>query len=331
MNVKRPRRRLPHFGCRTILPCSSRQRREVNDAVARIGGITRMSVMRARVAPGSLAFMATWRDGAAYAPIERPDGFAAPLAPDLSTAAPRDVGTPGDVPPPETVAPPEGAAPLETVAVRPRTTRNPRDAFSVASALLTEASSSRDPRQPFATTAPRPTGDDQLPPPSGPPLAPPSGSTPLASSPTAPIPPQNWPAPTPIPGGGTLTDSAQPSPDDLPPHWKHVAPQPPPPPPSLTTAQRTIAGVALFLFIAGFLITATTAVTMVVAGVLLLRLPARLAGLGRTALSVGAAMIAWGLLTDTLARGNVLLSLASFAMAVFTVIYMARPSGQPRA
>ncbi len=266
--------------------------------------------------------MATWRDGAAYAPVERPDGFATPIAPELSVAPPKASVTPGSVPPPEAVHPPDGTTPLKAVEVKPRTTRNPREAFSVASALLTATSSARDPRQPFATSAASHAADEELPPPSGPPLPPPTG-TPLAAP--APQPaqpaqpaqpqghpgaPQSWPAPSPVPGA---------------PQWQHVPPPPPALTPTLAKPQRTIAGVALFLFIVAFLVPSTGAITVTVAGVLLLRLPARLGMVGRIATAGGAMAIAWGVFTGTLTEGNWLLTLGAIWMIGATIAYMAKP------
>lgn len=116
--------------------------------------------------------MATWKDGAAYAPIERPDGFATPEAEPLHAAPPRRAETPGPIPAPQGYQPLPQAVPLGAVGTKPQTTRNPAQPFAVTSALVTSfehAAGERDPRIPFASSAP--TTPEDLPPPSGAPLA----------------------------------------------------------------------------------------------------------------------------------------------------------------
>lgn len=124
--------------------------------------------------------MASWKDGAAYAPVERPDGFATPKASPLEQAPPYQAPTPGAVGRPRTFdAQPQ--PPLAQLQVANRVSRDPRESFTVASMLLSEApagSDGRDPRAPFTTSASR--YDDELPPPTGRPLPPPTGR-PLAS------------------------------------------------------------------------------------------------------------------------------------------------------
>lgn len=285
--------------------------------------------------------MATWRDGAAYAPVARPDGFAAPVAPELSIAPPRDPGTPGEVPPPAAMTAPKDTLPLGAVAAQPRDARNPREAFSVATALLTAASTERDPRQPIMTSAPRqsPVGDE-LPPPTGAPLAPPMGD------PFAPPPPHgrtaqqgsllppsagtrsDWPAPTPIQAGRPEDGRAGPPAQFGPPgQWKHL---PAPPPPALTTPQRTISGVCMFLFAAGILFPATTPILITIAGGLLLRLPGRLGRLGRTAALVGALGLGWGIATDTLLDGSLLLRFLAGWLLAFTIVNTVSPANNAR-
>ena len=56
--------------------------------------------------PATLVPMAFWTDGAAYAPIERPNGFAVPDVEPLTAAEPAPQLTPG------AVAPPSGFAPM---------------------------------------------------------------------------------------------------------------------------------------------------------------------------------------------------------------------------
>ncbi len=118
--------------------------------------------------------MASWKDGAAYAPVERPDGFATPKTAPLEEAPPYQATTPGAVGRPRAFdAQPQ--PPLAQLQVVDRVTRDPKESFTVASMLLSEAPAGpdgRDPRKPFTTSASR--YNDELPPPTGRPLAPPS-------------------------------------------------------------------------------------------------------------------------------------------------------------
>lgn len=126
--------------------------------------------------------MATWKDGAEYAPRERPTGFATPVADPLSRAEERAATTPGAIPPPRRLEPVD-AAPLDAPHTResaPR--RNPGQPFDVASTALTSVGAlpgeHRDPRAPFAVVAPSPTAPPAAPAP------PPPGAKPLPA-PTA--------------------------------------------------------------------------------------------------------------------------------------------------
>lgn len=289
--------------------------------------------------PGSLAAMATWRDGAAYAPIERPDGFASPVAPELGAVPPPAPITPGDVAPPISLTPPPHLPPLEAVSGEARSGRDPREAFFVASALLTEASATRDPRQPILTSTPRqPLPDDQLPPPAGAPLAPPMGdpfgaslSPPHRDHP-APGPPaaapQDWPAPSPIQVGAP--GPWQPGPNPPSGNMAQWPQHPAPSPPTLTTPQRTIGGVAIFLFGAAILFPAAAAFLMTAAGGLMLRLPGRLGTIGQTAAVMGAGYIVWGLMMGPLLDRSLLLTLAAIGMLVLTIFYLAKPASNLR-
>ncbi|MEO7589490.1 MAG: hypothetical protein ABIS84_15835 [Arachnia sp.] len=131
--------------------------------------------------------MASWTDGAAYAPIERPDGFATPEAGPLEVAVPQTARTPGPMPTPTGFAPTAAAVPLDSVRTAPEPTRNPTAPFTVSGGLMTTASSmgdevGRDPHLPFVSYGdPAPgTGVDALPPPTGAPLAPPMQGPPAA-------------------------------------------------------------------------------------------------------------------------------------------------------
>ena len=121
--------------------------------------------------------MASWTDGAAYAPLERPDGFATPEAEPLATATPASSGTPGAVPRPREFVRSAPEVPLGGVRTSPLPRRNPSHPFQVSGGLLTAASSMgqhfvRDPKTPFQSLrdrGPEP-GVDALPPPTGEPL-----------------------------------------------------------------------------------------------------------------------------------------------------------------
>ncbi|MDR1450250.1 MAG: hypothetical protein LBI84_08650, partial [Propionibacteriaceae bacterium] len=85
--------------------------------------------------------MATWRDGPAYAPRERPFGFAAPA--DGVSLAPPAALPPAPPPPaeaPESFRAPDGPLPPLSHATVPPPARNPQDAFDVATSTLTSAS-----------------------------------------------------------------------------------------------------------------------------------------------------------------------------------------------
>ena len=96
--------------------------------------------------------MASWTDGAAYAPIERPDGFAVPDVAPLPAAEPAPQLTPGAVAPPSGFAPMPPAVALEDLGKEEKIRRNPAAPFDVSSALMMAYAAgygSRDPRQPF--------------------------------------------------------------------------------------------------------------------------------------------------------------------------------------
>lgn len=116
--------------------------------------------------------MATWKDGAAYAPITRPDGFATPVAAPLSVAAERREVTLGAVAPPARLDVPEGAPDLRQVGRVAGQGRDPGQPFAVATATMTSIQLApdgrRDPRAPFAVSV----ADAQPAPPQPPPPAP---------------------------------------------------------------------------------------------------------------------------------------------------------------
>lgn len=135
--------------------------------------------------------MASWTDGAAYAPIERPDGFATPEVDPLDVAAPESAQTPGPMPAPSDFAMSGPVRPLAEVSATPPPRRNPAAPFMVSGGLLTAASSMgstgrRDPRMPYRSTT-ADAGVAALPPPTGAPLHPPAGPIGAPGRPASPL------------------------------------------------------------------------------------------------------------------------------------------------
>lgn len=95
--------------------------------------------------------MASWTDGAAYAPIERPDGFATPEVDPLPHAEPYRSPTSGPAPAPADFAATAPALPLEQLGAPTTVRRNPTMPFEVSSALLTAHTGqpAGDPRYPI--------------------------------------------------------------------------------------------------------------------------------------------------------------------------------------
>ncbi len=123
--------------------------------------------------------MASWKDGAAYAPVERPDGFATPRAEPLSVAPPVEAETPGAVPHPRTLAPVD-APPLAALGEHETARRDPARPFDVQAATMAAAPTlsdgTRDPREPYALQSSSPTAEPPPPPPDQAPL--PAGAAP---------------------------------------------------------------------------------------------------------------------------------------------------------
>lgn len=226
--------------------------------------------------------MASWKDGAAYAPTERPDGFATPRAEPLTSGDPWASSTPGPMAPPATFeAIPQ--PPLSEVAAGQAPTRDPRDAFAVSSAAIAPGPKpgvARDPREPIVTSAPQPVGPEwasaaggQLPAPTGPPLPPPGELLPPPSAPPGP--------------------RAQPQ-------------------------QRQLAFIASGLCLLGFILPALSPFVLTAAGALGTRIQPLTGRAGASALSIGLATLGWQLLTDTLGRTSTVGMLVSLA---FTVVF----------
>ncbi|WP_203568521.1 hypothetical protein [Aestuariimicrobium ganziense] len=154
--------------------------------------------------------MADWRDGAEYAPLERPDGFATPRAEPLETPPPRlDLAAGAPLQHPATFQPnPTPVPPLEALVPATGPSRDPMVAFDSASEHISDGSAAWgaahaqagptfNPRAPMAVSTWQP--DQPFGAPSGSPaqFAPPTG-TPVAPAIGAPAPGTFGP---PAPGG----------------------------------------------------------------------------------------------------------------------------------
>ena len=209
--------------------------------------------------------MATWTDGAAYAPLERPDGFATPEAEPLEVAVPHTSETPGPMRPPAGFAPSGPAIPLDAVRTQPPPRRDPVVPFMVSSGLLTSASSmgdgsGRDPRLPFAVATSdqgRGTDIDSLHPPTGNPL----------------------PIPLPPPGAAAAL-----SPQDQ-------------------STQRTMVFLAVASCIIGVAIPAVAAWMLVVAGLLATRTVALTGSAGKWGMGSGVSLLLLSAVLDPSASG----------------------------
>lgn len=159
-----------------------------------------VSFARARrlVAPlGRIRCMASWTDGAEYAPVERPDGFATPRVAPLEQA-PAPVHPAGNRP----VEPPSGYQPggpapsLEHLGNPEGPTRDPRQSFgTVTTAMTTSAwgsthSSTTTVDKPFDPNQPMLTGDQ---PTALATLAPPTGTPVMEQSAPGQYPPAHYP------------------------------------------------------------------------------------------------------------------------------------------
>ena len=223
--------------------------------------------------------MASWTDGAAYAPIERPDGFATPEVEPLSQHPELLAATPGALPPPAQFTQTVALPPLDRVATTLPPTRNASEPFRVLGGLMTTASSmnpltDRDPRAPFQSSqvgAGRPD-TDMLPPPTGNPLPPPMGQ----------------PLPQTGPGGfgapmrpGMPWDPAR----------RGVSPQE-------ASTQRTLALLAVVCCVLGFTLGTGAPVLLFVAGLLSLRAGRITGKAGYWAMGSGLVLIMFGILLE---------------------------------
>ncbi len=261
--------------------------------------------------------MASWKDGAAYAPVERPDGFATPRAEPLPIAAPYRADTPGAVAAPAQLTSPS-ARPLEQLGTAPVSQRNPRDSFAVSSMALTTVGGGgqrRDPRTPFAVTTSTVTTPGP-PPPTGQPLAGPDTPPPPAARP---VPgPQQFPPPTGRPPAAPGQLPAQGT-------WAPPAPATQQPDPQTLRSQRTLARLAAGLCVAGFILSASAPILLLIAGALGLRTRLLTGVTGPIALGGAGAMLVVTVFTGTLGDSSWLNATAAlaagFAFAIGSLRY----------
>lgn len=268
--------------------------------------------------------MASWKDGAAYAPTERPDGFATPRAEPLSAGEPWRAPTPGPIAAPEGF---DAAAqpPLAQLASGARQGRDPRESFAVTGSVLTPgpvAGAKRDPRAPILTSAPQPVGREwasaagsQLPAPTGPPLPPPPGE--LLDAAPVPMRPAAGPMPAPVaapPPGFPPARRAQ-TPGAPPPQWPQPAGLPQRPP----AQQRQLVFIAGGLCFLGLILTPLSPFVLTAAGALGMRTEALTGRAGRSALAIGLALLGWQLISDRLGGDSAVGMIASL---VFTIVFV---------
>lgn len=267
--------------------------------------------------------MATWKDGAAYAPLERPDGFATPKADPLPEAAPYQAGTAGPEAAPDSITGAPDQRPLSDLGTETPPTRDPRDAFAVASLAMAAGPAStgaRDPRQPFMTSATRAAAPSpSLAPPTGPPLAPLTTAplaTPVVSSP-APA-PGTAPAPTAYPSnlpqhiGQYGGPGVQPRPGQSAPQ----RPQPGSQAAAEQAAQRRLAQLAGGLSFAGFLLSFAAPFLLIAAGGLAQRTKPLTGRMGTFALGTGVALLVFESMSGALGDTNWLASVAGLGFAI---------------
>lgn len=211
--------------------------------------------------------MAGWQDGAEYAPIERPDAFAAPAVEALAVAEPYAADTPGAVRPPQTIQPPASSIPLDRlVPAEAGAKRDPLTPFSVASATMMSDSAwgaahraDRPSWAPeFDPTLPMGRVEASFPPPST--SFPPPGAWPTgAGQPGLPAPAQaSWPPPDTTP----LTNQPQQAPAGPPPRGDQASAA------GLTTTQRQLLGATTGLLVLGCLLPSVSWYALLFASIL---------------------------------------------------------------
>lgn len=258
--------------------------------------------------------MASWRDGAAYAPTERPDGFATPSTDALPAGEPYKAATPGPMAPPQSFDAAEQPA-LSQIAVEVKQRRNPRDSFEVASTTLTTApgqpSGKRDPKEPFATSR----SADQLPPPTGDPLPPPPGWEAPPSAPQATTGQPNWPAPQ-APHTG---QPPAPRPQSPPPGFNYPPPQVPAQRDQDPAQTRLLTWIGAATLGLGFVFGPAAPFALLAAGLLGTRTITRTGQLGTGALLTGTLILAFQLAIGSLGQSS---GLASIACLVFAALFV---------
>lgn len=233
---------------------------------------TRLLIECAPWPAATMGGMATWEDGAEYAPIERPDGFAMPVAQPLEVEPPYRAATPGPGAPPAGFRSDVPAPALGQLGHTDQSARNPGQPFDVVGSVMTAetawgaahrdqsgfAQQQFDPWRPIELSGSVEQGGAasdahmQLPPPSGQPVAPPQ--------------------PMPSPGAPRV--------------------------PGTSSAQRTIGWVSVGLLILAALLPTTTSLIWLVSGGLLLRsLPSK-RGLGAGIMAGGVVQAALPYLLD---------------------------------
>lgn len=261
--------------------------------------------------------MASWKDGAAYAPTERPDGFASPVADPLPVAPPWAPPTEGPMAHPEDFRA-TAQPPLTDLGHTVTVGRDPREEFEVSSMAMTATpgiGSLRNPRDAFSLSTS--TAPGYAPPaPVGEPLPgpPPAGAGHPGPFPTAP--PGTWPAPRPSNGGPIQGPPQQGAPP--------AAPKQP-----QSESTRSLCWIAAAMCGFGILFAGAAPLLLIVAGSLGLRTTERTSQLGLAALIVGCASVIFQLLDGSLGEGGPLLMLFSLAAGVWFVVGAVRrgPSG----
>lgn len=230
--------------------------------------------------------MADWTDGAAYAPTQRPDGFATPEVEPLDPAPNDPPLTPGAIPPPQGFQPSGPQPPLEYISAPLPPQRNPSQPFSTTTAGLTSGSvagiaPARDPLQPFEgyavafpqELAPPPAGPQAMAAPEGSPVPGPAGQWAPPSFP----PPAGTPAPGEAPMWGEAPGGQRrPSPQDL-------------------SAQRTLLVVAIVLTALGLILPGAAPWLILTSGLVTLRTKTFTSHMGVSATVTGAGMLLFSL------------------------------------
>lgn len=304
--------------------------------------------------------MATWTDGAAYAPLQRPYGFATPEAPPLEVAEPAAAATPGQIPPPQGFAPSGPQIPLDRVVVADRRPRDPAFPFTTASAAIASApppvSGVRDPRVPFAVYGTASAGSvvdaPRLPPPTGAPLAtafdasfsppalpqqdfPPPGFPPPSFPPpgaTSPPPPptarpqwQSGPAAPPSGDGLQLGQGQQwpPPGTQPPPYWAQQ--QGGPTSPGADKSVRNLLLIGLVGLLLGILMPAAASWLLLIAGLLFARTRHVTGALGTATTLAGVSLLMLTLIVDDVSPLAFLACLGLGGWALYSLLRSPRP------